>query len=212
MAKYTGPKCKLSRREGVDLELKSALRPLDSKCKLDQIPGQHGARRARLSDYALQLREKQKVRRIYGVLEKQFRNYYKEAARRTGSTGENLLQLLERRLDNVVYRAGFGATRAEARQIVNHKSIMVNNVVVNIPSYQVQDNDVISIREKAKKHYHNNKEKYQEKYKEKRELNKAKNSYYYYRKNHSLEKFKEKHPERYDLLLIGGYFNDWQGV
>jgi small subunit ribosomal protein S4 len=151
MAKYTGPKCKLSRREGVDLELKSALRPLDSKCKLDQIPGQHGARRARLSDYALQLREKQKVRRIYGILEKQFRNYYKEAARRTGSTGENLLQLLERRLDNVVYRAGFGATRAEARQIVNHKSVLVNNVVVNIPSYQVQDNDVISIREKAKK-------------------------------------------------------------
>jgi small subunit ribosomal protein S4 len=151
MAKYTGPKCKLSRREGVDLELKSALRPLDSKCKLDQIPGQHGARRARLSDYALQLREKQKVRRIYGILEKQFRNYYKQAASRKGSTGENLLQLLERRLDNVVYRAGFGATRAEARQIVNHKSVLVNNVVVNIPSYQVQDNDVISIREKAKK-------------------------------------------------------------
>lgn len=151
MAKYTGPKCKLSRREGVDLELKSSLRPLDSKCKLEQVPGQHGARRARLSDYALQLREKQKVRRIYGVLEKQFRNYYKQAARLKGSTGENLLQLLERRLDNVVYRAGFGATRAEARQIVNHKSVMVNNQVVNIPSYQVKENDVISIREKAKK-------------------------------------------------------------
>lgn len=151
MAKYIGPKCKLSRREGVDLELKSSLRPLDSKCKLDQVPGQHGARRARLSDYALQLREKQKVRRIYGILEKQFRNYYKEAARIKGSTGEILLQLLERRLDNVVYRAGFGATRAEARQIVNHRSVMVNNKVVNIPSYQVNANDVISIREKSKK-------------------------------------------------------------
>lgn len=151
MAKYIGPKCKLSRREGVDLELKSSLRPLDSKCKLDQVPGQHGARRTRLSDYALQLREKQKVRRIYGILEKQFRNYYKEAARIKGSTGEILLQLLERRLDNVVYRAGFGATRAEARQIVNHKSVMVNNQVVNIPSYQVNANDVISIREKSKK-------------------------------------------------------------
>ncbi len=151
MAKYTGPKCKLSRREGVDLELKSALRPLDSKCKLDQIPGQHGARRTRLSDYALQLREKQKLRRIYGVLEKQFRNYYKAAASQKGSTGENLLSLLETRLDNVVYRSGFGATRAEARQLVNHKAIMVNNKVVNIPSYQVRPNDVITIREKAKK-------------------------------------------------------------
>jgi small subunit ribosomal protein S4 len=151
VAKYTGPKCKLSRREGVDLELKSALRPLDSKCKLDQIPGQHGARRTRLSDYALQLREKQKLRRIYGVLEKQFRNYYKAAASQKGSTGENLLSLLETRLDNVVYRSGFGATRAEARQLVNHKAIMVNNKVVNIPSYQVRPNDVITIREKAKK-------------------------------------------------------------
>ena len=151
MAKYTGPKCKLSRREGVDLELKSALRPLDSKCKLDQIPGQHGARRTRLSDYALQLREKPKLRRIYGVLEKQFRNYYKAAASQKGSTGENLLSLLETRLDNVVYRSGFGATRAEARQLVNHKAIMVNNKVVNIPSYQVRPNDVITIREKAKK-------------------------------------------------------------
>ena len=151
MAKYTGPKCKLSRREGVDLELKSALRPLDSKCKLDQIPGQHGARRTRLSDYALQLREKQKLRRIYGVLEKQFRNYYKAAAGQKGSTGENLLSLLETRLDNVVYRSGFGTTRAEARQLVNHKAIMVNNKVVNIPSYQVRPNDVITVREKAKK-------------------------------------------------------------
>jgi small subunit ribosomal protein S4 len=151
VAKYTGPKCKLSRREGVDLELKSALRPLDSKCKLDQIPGQHGARRTRLSDYALQLREKQKLRRIYGVLEKQFRNYYKAAASQKGSTGENLLSLLETRLDNVVYRSGFGATRAEARQLVNHKAIMVNNKVVNIPSYQVNPNDVITVREKAKK-------------------------------------------------------------
>ena len=151
MAKYTGPKCKLSRREGVDLELKSALRPLDSKCKLDQIPGQHGARRARLSDYALQLREKQKLRRIYGILEKQFRNYYKAAASQKGSTGENLLSLLETRLDNVVYRSGFGSTRAEARQLVNHKAIMVNNKVVNIPSYRVKPNDVITVREKAKK-------------------------------------------------------------
>lgn len=151
MAKYTGPKCKLSRREGVDLELKSALRPLDSKCKLDQIPGQHGARRTRLSDYALQLREKQKLRRIYGVLEKQFRNYYKAAASQKGSTGENLLSLLETRLDNVVYRSGFGATRAEARQLVNHKAIMVNSKVVNIPSYRVKPNDVITVREKAKK-------------------------------------------------------------
>ncbi len=151
MAKYTGPKCKLSRREGVDLELKSSLRPLESKCKLDQVPGQHGARRTRLSDYALQLREKQKLRRIYGVLEKQFRNYYKAAANQKGSTGENLLSLLETRLDNVVYRSGFGATRAEARQLVNHKSILVNNTIVNIPSYKVRANDVISVREKSKK-------------------------------------------------------------
>lgn len=151
MAKYTGPKCKLSRREGVDLELKSALRPLDSKCKLDQIPGQHGARRGRLSDYALQLRAKQKLRRIYGVLERQFSNYYKQAAGMKGATGETLLQLLEKRLDNVVYRAGFGATRAEARQLVNHKCILVNNTVVNIPSYQVSPNDVIAVRDKAKK-------------------------------------------------------------
>ncbi|MGB5398064.1 MAG: 30S ribosomal protein S4, partial [Gammaproteobacteria bacterium] len=130
---------------------KSALRPLDSKCKLDQIPGQHGARRGRLSDYALQLRAKQKLRRIYGVLERQFSNYYKQAAGMKGATGETLLQLLEKRLDNVVYRAGFGATRAEARQLVNHKCILVNNTVVNIPSYQVSPNDVIAVRDKAKK-------------------------------------------------------------
>lgn len=150
MARYLGPTCKLSRREGTDLFLKSGVRPLDSKCKAETIPGQHGARRGRLSDYGVQLREKQKVRRMYGVLEKQFRNYYKEAARRKGSTGENLLQLLEGRLDNVVYRIGFGATRAEARQLVSHRSIMVNGRTVNIPSYQVQPGDVISVREKSK--------------------------------------------------------------
>ncbi len=151
MARYIGPKCKLSRREGTDLFLKSGVRALESKCKAETIPGQHGARRGRLSDYGVQLREKQKVRRIYGVLEKQFRGYYKEAARRKGATGENLLQLLESRLDNVVYRIGFGATRAEARQMVSHKAILVNGSVVNIPSYQVQAGDVISLREKAKK-------------------------------------------------------------
>lgn len=150
MARYIGPKCKLSRREGTDLFLKSGVRPLDSKCKADNIPGQHGQRRGRLSDYGVQLREKQKVRRIYGVLEKQFRNYYKEAARQKGATGENLLQLLEQRLDNVVYRMGFGSTRAEARQLVSHKGISVNGQLVNIPSYQVQDGDVVSVRPKAK--------------------------------------------------------------
>jgi small subunit ribosomal protein S4 len=123
MARYIGPKLKLSRREGTDLFLKSGVRPIDSKCKIDAPPGQHGARRGRLSDYAVQLREKQKVRRFYGVLEKQFRNYYKKAERQRGATGENLLRLLESRLDNVVYRMGFGATRAEARQLVAHKSI-----------------------------------------------------------------------------------------
>lgn len=151
MARYIGPKCKLSRREGVDLELKSGIRALDTKCKLEQAPGQHGARRGRLTDYALQLREKQKLRRIYGVLERQFRNYYKTAASTKGSTGENLLKLLETRLDNVVYRSGFGTTRAEARQLVSHKAILVNDQVVNIPSYQVKPEDKISIREKAKK-------------------------------------------------------------
>lgn len=133
MARYIGPKLKLSRREGTDLFLKSGVRAIDSKCKIDTAPGQHGARKARLSDYGVQLREKQKVRRIYGVLEKQFRNYYRDAARQKGNTGENLLQLLEGRLDNVVYRMGFGATRAESRQLVSHKAIMVNGRVVNIP-------------------------------------------------------------------------------
>jgi len=152
MARYIGPKCKLSRREGTDLMLKSRARPLDSKCKLDTPPGQHGLRRQRrLSDYALQLREKQKLRRIYGVLEKQFRNYYKEADRRKGPTGENLLKLLECRLDNVVYRMGFGATRAEARQLVSHKAITVNGQCVNVASYQVQPEDVVAVREKSRK-------------------------------------------------------------
>lgn len=151
MARYTGPKCKLARREGTDLFLKSGVRSLDSKCKAENIPGQHGARRSRLSDYGVQLREKQKVRRIYGVLEKQFRNYYKEAARQTGATGENLLVLLESRLDNVVYRMGFGSTRAESRQLVSHRAILVNGQSVNIPSYQVSPGDVISLREKSKK-------------------------------------------------------------
>ena len=151
MARYIGPKCKLSRREGTDLQLKSGVRALESKCKAETAPGQHGARRGRLSDYGVQLREKQKVRRIYGVLEKQFRNYYKEAARLKGATGENLLQLLESRLDNVVYRMGFGSTRSESRQLVSHKGILVNGKVVNIPSYQVQPGDVVSVREKAKK-------------------------------------------------------------
>jgi len=152
MARYTGPTCKLARREGVDLELKSPARGLESKCKLNQLPGQNAStRRMRLSDYALQLREKQKVRRIYGVLERQFRNYYKFAARQKGATGENLLRLLECRLDNVVYRMGFAVTRAQARQLVSHKGISVNGQVVNIPSYQVKPEDVVAIREKAKK-------------------------------------------------------------
>jgi small subunit ribosomal protein S4 len=150
MARYIGPKLKLSRREGTDLFLKSGVRPIDSKCKIDAPPGQHGARRGRLSDYAVQLREKQKVRRFYGVLEKQFRNYYKKAERQRGATGENLLRLLESRLDNVVYRMGFGATRAEARQLVAHKSIAVNGRKVNIASYQVSPEDVVSVTEKAR--------------------------------------------------------------
>ena len=151
MARYLGPKLKLSRREGTDLFLKSGVRAIDTKCKIDNAPGVHGARRGRLSDYGVQLREKQKVRRMYGVLEKQFRNYYKEAARVKGNTGENLLQLLEGRLDNVVYRMGFGTTRAESRQLVSHKAILVNGQVVNIPSFRVSVDDVITIREKAKK-------------------------------------------------------------
>ena len=151
MARYTGPKCKLSRREGTDLFLKSGVRPLESKCKLDVPPGGAGQRRPRVSDYGLQLREKQKLRRMYGVLERQFLNYYKRAAQLKGSTGENLLSLLEGRLDNVVYRMGYASTRAEARQLVSHKSIEVNGVIVNIPSAQVASGDSISIREKSKK-------------------------------------------------------------
>ncbi len=151
MARYLGPKCKLSRREGTDLFLKSRVRPLDSKCKADKVPGQHGDKRRRTADYGLQLREKQKLRRMYGVLEKQFSNYYKKANLKKGSTGENLLEFLECRLDNVVYRMGFGVTRAECRQLVSHKSVEVNGSLVNIPSYQVKAGDVISIREKARK-------------------------------------------------------------
>jgi len=151
MARYIGPTCKLSRREGTDLFLKSGIRPLETKCKIDQVPGVHGQRRSRLSDYGVQLREKQKVRRMYGVLEKQFRKYYKEADRRKGVTGENLLQILESRLDNVVYRMGFGSTRAESRQLVSHKSVIVNGVITNVASFQVKEGDVITIRDKAKK-------------------------------------------------------------
>ncbi|OUS27949.1 30S ribosomal protein S4 [Thalassotalea sp. 42_200_T64] len=150
MARYLGPKLKLSRREGTDLFLKSGVRAIDTKCKIETIPGQHGARRGRLSDYGVMLREKQKVRRIYGVLEKQFRNYYKQAARLKGNTGENLLNLLEVRLDNVVYRMGYASTRAEARQLVSHKAIVVNGIVVNIPSFAVKPEDTVSIREKSK--------------------------------------------------------------
>lgn len=151
MARYIGPTCKLSRREGTDLFLKSGVKPLESKCKLETPPGGHGQRRTRLSDYGVQLREKQKLRRMYGVLERQFRNYYKKAAKKTGSTGENLLQLLEGRLDNVVYRMGFAATRAEARQLVSHKGITVNERLVNVPSYQVRPGDKVTVRERARK-------------------------------------------------------------
>lgn len=151
MARYIGPTCKLARREGSDLSLKSRARSLDTKCNLEKVPGQATDRRRRISDYGLQLREKQKVRRIYGVMEKQFRNYYKKAAGGKGATGENLLRLLERRLDNVVFRMGFGSTRAEARQLVSHKGILVNGKTVNVPSYQVRDDDKIEVREKAKK-------------------------------------------------------------
>jgi len=150
MARYRGPTCKLARREGTDLFLKSGVKPLESKCKLEVPPGGQGQRRGRLSDYGLQLREKQKLRRMYGVLERQFRNYYKKASRIKGSTGENLLRMLEARLDNVVYRMGFASTRAEARQLVAHRSIAVNDKVVNIPSYQVKAGDKISVRDRAK--------------------------------------------------------------
>jgi len=152
VARYTGPKAKLSRREGTDLFLKSSRRSLADKCKLDSKPGQHGRTSgARTSDYGLQLREKQKVKRMYGILERQFRRYFEEAERRKGNTGENLLALLECRLDNVVYRMGLASTRAEARQLVSHKAISVNGQTLNIPSAQVRPNDVISIREKARK-------------------------------------------------------------
>ena len=152
MARYTGPKCKLSRREGTDLFLKSGIKPLESKCKLQVPPGGiKGERRQRLSDYGTQLREKQKLRRMYGVLERQFRGYYQEAARRPGATGETLLRLLECRLDNVVYRMGFAATRAEARQLVSHKGVEVNGSPVTIASYQVKAGDVVQIREKSRK-------------------------------------------------------------
>ena len=155
MARYIGPTCKLARREGADLSLKSPARALDSKCKLEQKPGQHGAgtgaRRSKLSDYATQLREKQKVKRIYGLLERQFRNYYKKASNKKGNTGENLLQLLETRLDNVVYRMGFAVTRASARQLVSHRGVLVNGKPVNLPSYQVKAGDAIALSEKAQK-------------------------------------------------------------
>ena len=151
MAKFTGSKCKLMRREGTDLYLKSGSRSLDTKCNLEKKPGQTGdARRGKSSDYSVQLREKQKVKRIYGILEKQFRNYYKKAASKKGSTGEKLLNMLESRLDNVVYRLGFGSTRSESRQLVNHKNITVNDKIVNIASYQVNPNDKISVRDSKK--------------------------------------------------------------
>ena len=151
MARYIGPKCKLSRREGTDLFLKSGAKPLESKCKLQVPPGGiKGERRQRLSDYGTQLREKQKLRRMYGVLERQFRNYYQEAARRPGATGETLLKLLECRLDNVVYRMGFAVTRAQARQLVAHKSVTVNGKKVNVPSYHVRPGDEVSLTEKAR--------------------------------------------------------------
>ncbi|QJC33728.1 30S ribosomal protein S4 [Enterobacteriaceae endosymbiont of Donacia provostii] len=151
MAKYLGPKLKLCRREGTDLFLKSNVRSIDTKCKLEQFPGQHGLKKSRLSDYGIQLREKQKLRRLYGILERQFHNYYKKASRIKGNTGLNLLCLLEKRLDNVVYRMGFGVTRAEARQLISHKSVKINNNIVNIASYQVSINDKISICEKSRK-------------------------------------------------------------
>ncbi|HUS23721.1 MAG TPA: 30S ribosomal protein S4 [Candidatus Binatia bacterium] len=150
MAKYIGPKCKLSRRVGMDLMLKGRGRSLDTKCKLDTPPGQHGARKQRPSDYALQLREKQKLKQMYGVLERQFRNYYRKASKQKGSTGLLLLQMLESRLDNIVYRMGFAATRAEARQLVSHKAISVNGRTVNVPSYPVNPGDTVEIREKAR--------------------------------------------------------------
>ncbi len=152
MARYIGPTCKLARREGADLSLKSPARAIDSKCKLEQKPGQHGAaRKGKMSDYAVQLREKQKVKRIYGLLERQFRNYYKKASSKKGNTGESLLQLLETRLDNVIYRMGFAVTRPQARQLVSHRGVQVNGKVVNLPSYQVRTGDQIQLTEKAQR-------------------------------------------------------------
>ena len=151
MGRYLGPKSKLSRREGRDLLLKSGIRSYESKCRSETAPGMHGRRRGRISDYGIQLREKQKVRRLYGVMEKQFRNYYKAAAKKKGVTGDNLLQILESRLDNVVYRLGFASTRAEARQLVSHKAVEVNGSTVNVSSYQLSPGDTIKLKEKAKK-------------------------------------------------------------
>lgn len=150
MARYRGPTCKLSRREGTDLFLKSGIKPLEAKCKLEVPPGGPGQRRPRLSDYGVQLREKQKLRRMYGVLERQFRNYYKKASKVKGSTGENLLRMLEARLDNVVYRMGFASTRAEARQLVSHRGIVVNDRIVNIPSCQLKVGDKVAVRDRAR--------------------------------------------------------------
>jgi len=154
MARYIGPTCKLARREGADLSLKSPARAIDSKCKLEQKPGQHGAvaKKGKLSDYATQLREKQKVKRIYGLLERQFRSYYTKASRKKGNTGETLLQMLEQRLDNVVYRMGFAVTRPQARQLVSHKGVLVNGKSVNLPSYQIKAGDSVELTEKAQKH------------------------------------------------------------
>jgi small subunit ribosomal protein S4 len=155
MARYIGPTCKLARREGADLSLKSPARALDSKCKLEQKPGQHGAtgtKKGRLSDYGVQLREKQKVKRIYGLLERQFRSYYHKASGQKGNTGENLLRMLESRLDNIVYRMGFAVTRAAARQLVSHAAIRVNGKKVNLPSYQVRPGDEVALSERAKNH------------------------------------------------------------
>lgn len=152
MARYLGPTCKLARREGADLSLKSPARAIDSKCKLDQKPGQHGAaKKGKMSDYAVQLREKQKVKRMYGLLERQFRTYYAKASNLKGATGENLLRLLECRLDNIVYRMGYAVTRAAARQLVSHKAITVNGKPVNVPSYQVKAGDEVAVIERAKK-------------------------------------------------------------
>ncbi len=150
MARNLVSRCKLARRQGVDLFLMSGIRPIETKCKLDTAPGVHGARRGRTTEYGTQLREKQKVKRIYGIMERQFRNYFKKAARLKGSTGENLLKLLESRLDNVVYRMGFGSTRAEARQLVSHCAVLVNGKSVNIPSLMVSPGDTVSIRSQAK--------------------------------------------------------------